>query len=200
MAASTFLGLAYTFSTGAHIRVNLLIGRLGPAGRRLIEIWCCPPAAAVGLALFSANAWSDDLRFLVFKDTQPWPDGRAVLDPADRPGARPGHLHDRAGRRALSRCCLPARFPSSLDAEAQAIGDGADWPSPAPARRKPAMSGELALAVTVLGHAVLPAGERRVDRHHAADHRLRRAVLLYARADPARCSPSRSGIRAGAGR
>lgn len=40
MAASTFLGLAYTFTTDSHIRVNLLISRLGPRGRKATELWC----------------------------------------------------------------------------------------------------------------------------------------------------------------
>lgn len=45
MAASTFLGLAYTFTTDSHIRVNLLISRLGPGGRRASELWCSLLAA-----------------------------------------------------------------------------------------------------------------------------------------------------------
>ncbi|MGE0415279.1 MAG: TRAP transporter small permease [Acetobacteraceae bacterium] len=45
MAASTFLGLAYTFSTESHIRVNLLISRLNPVGRRIAELWCSLLAA-----------------------------------------------------------------------------------------------------------------------------------------------------------
>lgn len=45
MAASTFLGLAYTFTTESHIRVNLLISRLGPRGRKIVELWCSLLAA-----------------------------------------------------------------------------------------------------------------------------------------------------------
>ncbi len=52
MAASLFLGLAYTFRTGSHIRVNLLITRLGPRGRRVVELWCCL-LASVGCAYWT---------------------------------------------------------------------------------------------------------------------------------------------------
>lgn len=45
LAASTFLGLAYTFRAGSHIRVTLLIGRFSGSGRRWIELWCCAVAA-----------------------------------------------------------------------------------------------------------------------------------------------------------
>lgn len=41
MAASTFLGLAYTLKSGTHVRVNLLI-RLAPGPlRTVIEVVCC---------------------------------------------------------------------------------------------------------------------------------------------------------------
>lgn len=40
LAASTFLGLAYAFRRGAHIRVTLLIGRAGGGLRRALELWC----------------------------------------------------------------------------------------------------------------------------------------------------------------
>ena len=38
MAASTFLALPYAFREGAHIRVQLLVQRLGGAARRAVEI------------------------------------------------------------------------------------------------------------------------------------------------------------------
>ena len=39
MAASAFLPLAYTLNQGAHIRVGLVLSRLGRY-RRIAEIWC----------------------------------------------------------------------------------------------------------------------------------------------------------------
>ena len=40
MATSTFLALAYTFRTNGHIRVQLLIQRLGHKPRRNVEVFC----------------------------------------------------------------------------------------------------------------------------------------------------------------
>ncbi len=40
MAAGSFLALAYTFEEKSHIRVELLLSRLGPSGRRIAEVWC----------------------------------------------------------------------------------------------------------------------------------------------------------------
>lgn len=40
LAATTFLGLAYTLKHGAHIRVSLLIGRLRGRIARAFELWC----------------------------------------------------------------------------------------------------------------------------------------------------------------
>lgn len=121
MAASTFLGLAYTLRAGAHIRVNLLIGRFGPAGRRVIEIWCCA-VGGLSLAFFSVNAWSMTYDSLVFKDTSPglmavpfWiPQigmalGATILTVA---------LFDE-----LYQVLIAGKIPEFLDAEAQAIGD-----------------------------------------------------------------------------
>lgn len=55
MAGATFLGLAYTFSSGAHIRVTLLIGRLGTQGKRRAEIWSCL-VTAIAAAYWSWQA------------------------------------------------------------------------------------------------------------------------------------------------
>lgn len=41
MAASTFLGLAYTFRHGGHIRISLLVTRMAGARRKALELWCC---------------------------------------------------------------------------------------------------------------------------------------------------------------
>jgi TRAP-type C4-dicarboxylate transport system permease small subunit len=49
LASSSFLALAYALRSGSHIRVSLIIQRIGGLPRRLIELFCC----AVG-ASFSA--------------------------------------------------------------------------------------------------------------------------------------------------
>jgi TRAP-type C4-dicarboxylate transport system permease small subunit len=46
MAAASFLALAHAFNRGAHIRVALLLGRLG-RWRRLGELWCFGIATAL---------------------------------------------------------------------------------------------------------------------------------------------------------
>jgi TRAP-type C4-dicarboxylate transport system permease small subunit len=52
MAGSGFLALAHTLKRGEHIRVTLIVSRLGPAGRRWLERWACG-AAALLAALFA---------------------------------------------------------------------------------------------------------------------------------------------------
>lgn len=47
MAASTFLGLAYTFREGGHIRIELLASRLEGAARKALELWSCLVGAAL---------------------------------------------------------------------------------------------------------------------------------------------------------
>jgi TRAP-type C4-dicarboxylate transport system permease small subunit len=47
MAASSFFALAHTLNRGAHIRVALLLTRLG-RWRRLGELWCVGIGAALG--------------------------------------------------------------------------------------------------------------------------------------------------------
>lgn len=53
MAASLFLALAYTFRSGGHIRVNLLLHHVNPRLRDLLERWCVLAMAVIG-ALFCA--------------------------------------------------------------------------------------------------------------------------------------------------
>lgn len=45
LAASSFLGLAYTLRHGNHIRVNMLLAVSGPRKRWMLELWCCGCAA-----------------------------------------------------------------------------------------------------------------------------------------------------------
>lgn len=47
MSAATFLGLAYTFRDGGHVRVSLLIHRLNTRQHRGFELWCCLFSAAI---------------------------------------------------------------------------------------------------------------------------------------------------------
>jgi TRAP-type C4-dicarboxylate transport system permease small subunit len=57
MAASSFLGLAYTLRASEHIRMTLVLHHLRPRGRRLLEIVCL--AAALVLAGFFAGYAAD---------------------------------------------------------------------------------------------------------------------------------------------
>ncbi len=54
LVGASFLGLAYTFVHGGHIRVTLLIGRLPPAPRAWVEVFCL----SVALALCAYLAWN----------------------------------------------------------------------------------------------------------------------------------------------
>ncbi|MCZ7563992.1 MAG: TRAP transporter small permease [Burkholderiales bacterium] len=47
LAASSFFALAYTLRHGAHIRVELLVHRLGPRARHWVELWCVAVATVV---------------------------------------------------------------------------------------------------------------------------------------------------------
>lgn len=53
LAASSFLALGYTYRRGVHIRVNLLLQRLGPAKRRFAELSCL----VIGTWLTGTLAW-----------------------------------------------------------------------------------------------------------------------------------------------
>ncbi|MEM7041835.1 MAG: TRAP transporter small permease [Pseudomonadota bacterium] len=70
MAASTFLGLAYTFKQGGHIRVTLLIRNFPPNLRRMVELFCLAFTAA-GLVYFTY--WAADFVYFsyVFDEISP---------------------------------------------------------------------------------------------------------------------------------
>ncbi|SFT98712.1 TRAP transporter small permease [Halomonas saccharevitans] len=51
LVGASFLGLAYTFVHGGHIRVTLLVGRLSPAPRAFVEVFCLSIALILGLYL-----------------------------------------------------------------------------------------------------------------------------------------------------
>ncbi len=53
MAASLFLALAYTFRSGGHIRVNILLLHVSPSIRGVLEKWCMSLIVIIG-ALFCA--------------------------------------------------------------------------------------------------------------------------------------------------
>lgn len=53
MAASAFLSLAYTFNANEHIRVTLVSDRLGPLGRRLLDL----AAVSITVPLTAYLAW-----------------------------------------------------------------------------------------------------------------------------------------------
>ena len=57
MAAAAFLAMAHTLKRGEHIRVTLVIDRLGPGGRRWLEVWCHGAGVLLGglLAWFAAR-------------------------------------------------------------------------------------------------------------------------------------------------
>lgn len=55
MAAAGFLALAHTFKRGEHIRVTLVLGRVGPRARRVLEVWSLVAGTLLaGLAAFYA--------------------------------------------------------------------------------------------------------------------------------------------------
>ena len=64
MAASSCFALAYALNNGAHIRVNLVLQKLG-RWRRMGEIWCYGIAAVMALVFaryaIKANIWSEKL-------------------------------------------------------------------------------------------------------------------------------------------
>lgn len=120
MAASTFLGLAYTLRAGAHIRVNLLIGRFGPQGRRLVEIWCCGLGGA-SFAFFAVNAWM--LTYDSFRFHETSPGLMAVPFWIPQVGMSLGATILAIALFDEMVQVLAGKVPEFLDAEAQAIGE-----------------------------------------------------------------------------
>lgn len=53
MAAAGFLSLAHTLKKGEHIRVTVIVARLGPPWRHRVELW----ALGAGTALAALAAW-----------------------------------------------------------------------------------------------------------------------------------------------
>jgi TRAP-type C4-dicarboxylate transport system permease small subunit len=120
MAASTFLGLAYTLKAGAHIRVNLLVGKLSGPNRRRAEIWGCALGAAA-FAYVSANAWLMTYDSFLFGDTSPGL--MAVPFWLPQIGMSLGASIMTIGLVDELVQALGGRIPDFADAEAQAIGD-----------------------------------------------------------------------------
>lgn len=120
MAASTFFGLAYTLKAGAHIRVNLLVGKLSAPNRRRAEIWGCTLGAAA-FAYVSANAWLMTYDSFLFGDTSPGL--MAVPFWIPQIGMALGASIMTIGLVDELVLALGGRIPEFADAEAQAIGD-----------------------------------------------------------------------------
>lgn len=64
LAASTFLGLAYTFRHGAHIRVTLVTRLAKGAADRLVHLWSI---AVFAVVMGFMTYWSFDLVYFSFK-------------------------------------------------------------------------------------------------------------------------------------
>jgi len=120
MAASTFLGLAYTFNAGAHIRVNLLVGKLAPQYRRGVEIWCCAIGGAA-FAFFSLKAWEMAWESFQFGDTSPGL--MAVPFWIPQIGMALGATIMAIGLVDQLVQTVGGKIPDFADAEAQAIGE-----------------------------------------------------------------------------
>lgn len=53
-ASLVLLGASYTLKTGGHIRVNLLLAKLGVRGRRMLDVFC----SLLGLAVIAVICWA----------------------------------------------------------------------------------------------------------------------------------------------
>jgi TRAP-type C4-dicarboxylate transport system permease small subunit len=70
LAASTFLGLAYTFRTGGHVRITLTLDRLPARARRAIEVFNCLVAGA-GILFVTWNLLALVLQSFRYHDVSP---------------------------------------------------------------------------------------------------------------------------------
>jgi len=70
LAAASFLALAYTLRAGGHIRVALVLQRLGSGARHAAELWCVAAGAAIS-AYFTWYAWGLVLESIEFGDLSP---------------------------------------------------------------------------------------------------------------------------------
>lgn len=70
LATATFLAAANALKAGTHIRVNLIIKRLGPKARHVTEVWCAG-AGAVFTAYFTYWAGNLTIESWQFSDVSP---------------------------------------------------------------------------------------------------------------------------------
>ncbi|MEQ6917394.1 TRAP transporter small permease [Halomonas aquatica] len=65
LVGASFLGLAYTFVNGGHIRVTLLIGHLPSRLRVFVELWCLSLALVLAsyLAFYEYRLLADSIAF-----------------------------------------------------------------------------------------------------------------------------------------
>ena len=70
LAASTFLGLAYTFRAGGHVRITLAIDRFAPGPRRFIEAFCCL-VALIGVGFLGWHVLQLTLQSYAYHDVSP---------------------------------------------------------------------------------------------------------------------------------
>jgi TRAP-type C4-dicarboxylate transport system permease small subunit len=70
LAASSFLALASAMRAGAHVRVELLLNRLGVQPRRWAEAWCAAAGTLIA-GYFTWNAAALVRESFVYGDTSP---------------------------------------------------------------------------------------------------------------------------------
>jgi TRAP-type C4-dicarboxylate transport system permease small subunit len=121
MAASTFLGLAYTLRHEAHIRITLLVGRLPAAGKRWAEIWCTA-VATLASAYFAVNAVEMTIDSFTFGDVSP---GLMAVPfwIAQTPMAIGAIILTIAFADSFVAVTFGGHQPAFIDAEAAALGD-----------------------------------------------------------------------------